>query len=46
MKQLDLFDKEEEEKKPITFWEAIRNDPETLLLVLVGSALLLWGALS
>lgn len=45
MKQLDLFDKEEE-KKPITFWEAIRNDPETLLLVLVGSALLLWGALS
>ena len=45
MKQLGLFD-EEEEKKPITVWEAIRNDPETLLLVLVGSALLLWGALS
>tara|TARA_Y100001963_G_C6788185_1_gene454049 strand:+ start:3905 stop:4039 length:135 start_codon:yes stop_codon:yes gene_type:complete len=44
MKQLDLFDKEE--KKPITFWEALRNDPETVLLVVVGSALLLWGALS
>ena len=45
MKQLDLFDKEEE-RKPTTFWEAMKNDPETVLLVVVGSALLLWGALS
>ena len=46
MKQLDLFDKEEEKEEKVTFWEAVQNDPETVLLVVVGTALLLWGSLS
>ncbi len=46
MKQLDLFDKEEEKEEKVPFWEAVQNDPETVLLVVVGTALLLWGALS
>ena len=51
MKQLDLFDKKpkediEEENKPKTFWEIITCDLYAVLLIVVGFATLLWGALS
>ena len=52
MKQLDLFDKkpkediEEEENEPKTFWEIITCDLYAVLLIVVGFATLLWGALS
>ena len=56
MKQLDLLDKKpkedieeediEEENKPKTFWEIITCDLYAVLLIVVGFATLLWGALS
>jgi len=55
MKQLDLFDKKpkedieediEEDTEPKTFWEIITCDLYAVLLIVVGFAILLWGALS
>lgn len=43
MKQLDLFDKEEEEE-PLTLIQAIKNDPFQLIFVSTAMIIFLAGA--
>jgi len=30
-------------KKPVKFLEALENDPETVIVILVGFGLIIWG---
>ena len=42
--QLELFKEKEEE--PLTFKQALKNDPKTVILVTIALSLFAWGVLS